>query len=126
MNMYRQMLEHVRDLKIKKDDLPSIAYDTETELLANPVTLTRDHVMLVLKRFKQERLSQASLYDWVHFIWFSDFFTCQPGDADSIASVMEGLEELEQEGGVEPDDVDYYLHALENNTIAESLFEPEL
>ena len=120
------MLEQVRDLKIKKDDLPSISYEDETELIENPVVLNRNHVIHVLKRYKQERLSQENLFDWVHFVWFSDLFTCEPEDADSIASVIQVLEELEEEGIIEPEDVDYCLHALENNEIAESLFEEDL
>jgi len=83
-------------------------------------------ISVVLKRYKQERLSQESLLDWIHFIWFSDLFVCEPIDADSIASVMTVLEELEEEGGVMPDDVDYCLDALNNNVIAESLFGDDL
>lgn len=126
MNPYRLMLEQVRDLKLKKDELPSISYEQETELLQEPVVINRQHVIHVLKRFKQERLSQADLYDWVHFVWFSDFYTCQDNDADSIASVMQVLEELEEEGDITADDADYCLQALEKNEIAESLFGEEL
>ena len=124
MNIYREMLEQVRDLKVKKDDLPSISYDVETELLENPVILTRQQVIHVLKRYKQERLSLEDLFIWLHFVWFSDFFACKQEDADSIASVMDVLQELEEEG-IMPDDVDYCLDALEKNEIAESLFGEE-
>lgn len=126
MNPYRLMLEQVRDLKLKKDDLPSISYEQETELLQEPVVINRQHVIHVLKRFKQERLSQEDLYNWVHFVWFSDFYTCQDDDADSIASVMQVLEELEEEGDLTADDAEYCLDALEKNEIAESLFGEEL
>jgi hypothetical protein len=126
MNPYRLMLEQVRDLKLKKDELPSISYEQETELLQEPVVINRQHVIHVLKRFKQERLSQEDLYDWVHFVWFSDFYTCEDDDADSIASVMQVLEELEEEGDLTPDDADYCLQALEKNEIAESLFGEEI
>lgn len=126
MNPYRLMLEQVRDLKLKKDELPSISYDQETELLQEPVVINRQHVIHVLKRFKQERLSQNDLYDWVHFVWFSDFYICQDDDADSIASVMQVLEELEEEGDIMADDADYCLDALEKNEVAESLFGEEL
>jgi hypothetical protein len=126
MNPYRLMLEQVRDLRLKKDDLPSISYEQETELLQDPVVINRQHVIHVLKRFKQERLSQEDLYNWVHFVWFSDFYTCQDDDADSIASVMQVLEELEEEGDLTADDAEYCLDALEKNEIAESLFGEEL
>ena len=122
MNLYREMLEQVRDLKIKKDELPPIEYDAETELIENPVVIERAHMINLLKRYKQERLSESDLFDWVHFVWFSDLFTCKVEDADCIASVIQVLEELEDEGQVLPEDIDDCLTALENNTLAELSF----
>ena len=126
MNRYRQMLELVRDLKLKKDDLPSISYEDETNLLETPVTITRQDVIRLLKRYKQERLELADLFDWIHFVWFSDFFVCDKADADSIASVIQFLEELEEEGDIASGEIDYCLNALEHNTQAESLFGDDL
>jgi hypothetical protein len=121
MNNYRQLLEQVRDLKIKEDDLPPISYDAETELIEDPVVIQRAHVINLLKRYKQERISQSDLFNWIHFVWFSDFFTCDDNDADCIASVVAVLEELEEEGDMMPEDVDCCLLALENNRHAERI-----
>ena len=126
MNHYRHMLEQVRDLKLKKDDLPTISYEEETGLLENPIIINRHHVIHLLKRYKQERLNLADLFDWIHFIWFSDFFVCEKSDADSIASVIEFLEDLEEEGDIIASEIDYCLNALEQNKQVEGWFGDDL
>ena len=120
---YRDLLEKVRDLKIKKDDMPPLRYDEESDLFENPVIIQRKHVINVLKRFKQEIIHQEDLFDWIHFVWFSDFFTSADEDTECIASVVKVLEELEEEGDVMPEDVEHCLYALENNIEALSLFD---
>jgi hypothetical protein len=125
-NNYREMLKKVRDLKIKKDDMPPLKYDEEGDLIENPVVIQRQHLINVLKRFKQERMSQADLFDWIHFVWFSDLFTCDDEDADCIAGVIQVLEELEEEGEVAPEEVEHCLYALEHNIEAQRLFDHSL
>ena len=126
MNHYRQMLELVRDLKLKKDDLPSISYEDETNLLETPVAITRQDVIRLLKRYKQERLELADLFDWIHFVWFSDLFACEKLDADSIASVIQFLIDLEDDADIIAGEVDYCLNALEHNKRVESWFNDDL
>ena len=123
---YRDLLEKVRDLKIKKDDMPPLRYDEESDLFENPIIIQRKHFSNVLKRFKQEIIHQEDLFDWIHFVWFSDFFTCAEEDAECIASVVKVLEELEEEGEVMPEDIEHCLYALENNIEALSLFDQSL
>ncbi len=125
-NNYREMLEKVRDLKIKKDDMPPLRYDDETDLIENPVVIQRQHVMNILKRFKQEIINQDELFDWVHFVWFSDLYTCDDEDADCIAGVVQILEELEEEGEVTPEEIEHCLYALEHNIEAQRLFDHDL
>lgn len=122
----RELLEKVRDLKIKKDDVPPIRYDDENELLENPVVIERKHLFNVLKRFKQERITQDDLFDWIHFVWFSDLFSPTDEDADCIAGVIQVLEELEEEGELMPEEVEHCLYALENNVEAMRLFDHSL
>lgn len=127
MNDYRKLLEDVRDLKLHKDDLPEISYDQEVDLLNNPIVITRQSLIAILKRYKQERLTLVGLYNWIYFIWFSDFYSCYDQDADSIVSVVGVLEELEgEEEEMTLDDIDYCLNALEKNEVAESLLGEDL
>jgi len=123
---YRELLEKVRDLKITKDDMPPLRYEDETDLLEDPVIIERAHVMNVLKRFKQEIIHQEDLFDWIHFVWFSDLFTCANEDAHCVASVVHVLEELEEEGDLMPEDIEHCLYALEHNTEAQRLFDHSL
>ena len=123
---YRELLEKVRDLKIKKDDMPPLRYDDENDLLENPVIIERKHLINVLKRFKQEIIHQEDLFDWVHFVWFSDLYTCADEDADCISGVIQVLEELEEEGDLMPEDIEHCLYALENNVEALRLFDHSL
>jgi len=123
---YREMLEKVRDLKINKNDMPPLRYDDETDLIENPVVIERKHLINVLKRFKQEIITEEDLFDWVHFVWFSDLYTCADDDADCIAGVIQVLEELEEEGNILPEEVEHCLYALEHNIEAQRLFDSSL
>jgi hypothetical protein len=120
------MLEQVRDLKLKKDDLPPVSYEEETDLLENPVIINRQHIMHMLKRYKQELINLTDLFDWIHFVWFSELFACEKSDADSIASVIEFLEDLEEEGDIIASEIDYCLNALEHNKQVEGWFGDDL
>jgi len=112
---YRELLEKVRDLKFNKDDMPPLTYEDENDLLEDPIIIERPHLANLLKRFKQERITQQDIFDWIHFAWFSDYFTCADEDADCITSVIQKLEELEEEGDVMPEDAEQCLYALDKN-----------
>lgn len=123
---YRELLEKVRDLKINKDDMSPLRYDDETDLLENPVIIERKHLRRLLMRFKQEIMTQEDLFDWIHFVWFSDLFTCADDDADCITGIIQVLEELEEEGDIMPEEVKHCLYALEHNIEAQRLFDHSL
>lgn len=124
---YREMLEKVRDLKLNKDDMPPLSYDGQAELMENPVIIERKHLINVLKRFKQEILIQDDLFNWIHFVWFSDLFTCAQEDAECISGVIQVLEELEEEEGeILPEEVAHCLYVLEHNLPALRLFDHSL
>jgi hypothetical protein len=112
---YRELLEKVRDLKLNKDDMPPLTYEDENDLLEEPIVIERSHLGNLLKRFKQERIAQEDIFDWIHFVWFSDYFSCTDEDADCITSVIQTLEELEEEGGIRPENAERCLYALDRN-----------
>jgi len=123
---HRELLEKVRDLKISKDDMLSLKYDDEADLIENPIIIERKHVINVLKRFKKEIITEEDLFDWIHFVWFSDLYTCADDDADCIAGVVQILEELEEEGNILPEEVEHCLYALEHNIEPQGLFDISL
>lgn len=112
---YRNLLEKVRDLKITKDDIPPLTYEDENDLLEDPIIIERHHLTNLLKRLKQERITQEDIFDWIHFVWFSDYFSCADEDADCITSAIQVLEESEEEGEIAPANVQRCLYALEHN-----------
>ena len=112
---YRELLEKVRDLKFNKDDMPPLTYEDENDLLEDPIIIDRQHMVHLLKRFKQERITQQDIFDWIHFVWFSDYFSCADEDADCITSVIQMLEELEEDGNIDLEDAERCLYALDHN-----------
>ena len=120
---YRDILEKVRDLKLNKDDILPLTYEDDNDVIADPIVIERQHLINLLKRFKQERITQEDLFNWIHFVWFSDYFTCAEDDADCITGVIQVLEDLEEEGDIMPEDIEHCLYALEHNVEAEQLFE---
>jgi hypothetical protein len=112
---YRMLLEKIRDLKIKQDDLPELSYEDENDLIENPIIIERPHLIHVLKRLKQERLTKDELFDWIHFVWFSDYFSCSDEDADCITGIIQALEEMEEEEKISSEYIQHCLYALEHN-----------
>src|SRR5687768_11694975 len=110
---YRTLLEKVRDLKIQPDELPELSYDDENDLIENPIIIERPHLTTILKRLKQERITQEDLFDWIHFVWFSDYFTCADDDADCITGIIQALEDLEEEGEISGENIEHCLYALD-------------
>lgn len=68
--------------------------DVSFQELSEPITVTSEHIINMLMRYKLGKSSFNELIDWVNVIWFSDCFDYQKGHEDAIASVMCELEEL--------------------------------
>ena len=55
---HRELLEKVRDLKLGKDDMPQLSNYDKADLMEEPIIIERSHLIAVLKRFKQERITE--------------------------------------------------------------------
>jgi hypothetical protein len=110
------MLCHFRDGKLTRKDISGILQlDSITEL----VMVNKEHVIHMLQLYKQKRITENMLVDWVNVIWFSDYFVYQENEQESIASVMSELEELdEKEGELSAAEADYYIECLNKNVAA--------
>ena len=72
--------------------------------------------MLLLESFQKGDISKQQLLDWVNTVWFSGLFEYCDENCDSIASVMNELEEIDEEGKeLTFEKINKYIHALENN-----------
>jgi hypothetical protein len=76
-----------------------------------PIIVNKEHLIKLL----ESNLSDAQILEWVNFIWFSDFYEYNDNESDSIASVMDYLEELD-EGRTFNDDIrNEMIFSLKNN-----------
>jgi len=92
------------DLLNAKSDHVVIAYTTD--------------VITAIRKFRSGEITMQILVDWVNAIWFyTDLFDYCENQCESIASVMECLEALDEDGVAYTDEeYDRMIAALESNT----------
>jgi hypothetical protein len=74
-------------------------------------------VVNAIHKYQNGEISMDILLDWVNTLWFTDVFDYDEKYSDSIASVMDLLEELDEDGVFYTDDeYDRMIIALESNT----------
>ena len=117
MNLIREVLESYRDLKTGKKELDAEISRQNSRYPKNPpVIVLSTHVIELLRRYQSGELSESRILEWVNTVWFSGWFEYADNQSDSIASVMNELEELDEEGKVLTKEmVEKYIGALEKN-----------
>ncbi|KAF1084283.1 hypothetical protein SPSYN_02687 [Sporotomaculum syntrophicum] len=81
-----------------------------------PVEICNNHVIILLENFKKGNISKHTLLDWVNTVWFSGLFEYCDENCDSIASVMNELEEIDENGKeLTYEKIKRYIYALKNN-----------
>ena len=110
-------LEKFRDLFITKDDLyRSISKKIRMSPIENPVEVCNIHLIQLLKKYQNGVIDEDRILDWVNIVWFSGFYEYCDENSDSIASVMNELEELDEgEAIISNERIEKYIHALECN-----------
>jgi hypothetical protein len=114
MNDNKNILEQFRDLKITKNELYSFI---QKEFKTNqPVEVCSVHLVTLLLGYQKGSINEQNILDWVNTIWFSDWFMYCEEQCDSIASVMNQLEEIDEEGKkLTKEKVANYINALGQN-----------
>jgi len=81
--------------------------------------VTNTDVIKAIKKFRVSEISLQTFVDWVNTLWFVDsLFVYRDDQIDSIASVMDLLEELDEEGVTYTDDeYNRMITALESNAV---------
>ena len=110
-------LKDFRSLKITATQLRNKfggnLFDVDVD---RPVIIDNTNLIFCLDAVKNGRLLVPDLVDWVNIIWFTDLFNYSDKYADSIASVMTELEELdEKEFDLPVEQIDRYISVLEKN-----------
>ncbi len=62
------------------------------------VVVNADHVITAISKLLDGSISQQDLVVWINVIWFSDAFEFDESHTDSIVSVVDQLECLDEEG----------------------------
>lgn len=92
LNEYRQM--HITRAQLREqlgDDLHNVEVGRPVCIKASDV---RDGIGRVLSGEK----TLEELVDWVNVVWFTELFDFPDGETDSIISVLEVLETLDEDG----------------------------
>ena len=112
-----KQLELFRDMVISRMELEqSLGSDIYKLKLDCPVEIESVHVIDALKQYKEGRIARDRLLEWTNVVWFSDAFDYNEEQQDSIASVMNELEELDEgKEELSQEDVDRYIRALSMN-----------
>ena len=115
--MDNNLLVAFKMLHISKKELKDrLGGNLATLVAIDPVSISVEDVIYVLNAYKEEKIELSELLDWVNTIWFTDLFDYVDDQSDSIASVMDILEELdEDEKTLTKSDVDKYIGALLRN-----------
>ena len=114
----KEALVEFKDLKITRQELlPRIG----NEGFARPndmelVEINAYDVIHLLKSFQNGSIDVHRLLDWVNTIWFTGYYSYKDEQCDCIASVMNRLEEIDENGFILDDiDIDKYIQALTLN-----------
>ena len=116
----KKALTDFRDFYISLEELKA-AFNT-TRLLnikvENPIVVTTLDIITAIKKYRLGEITMQTLIDWVNTLWFNDgLFNYDDNQCDSMASVMDYLEELDEEGvAYTEDEYSRMIAALESNT----------
>ena len=112
-----KILNDFKNMKISKKDLyDSLGDNLVTLIINNPVVIESKDLIKMLHTYKNGDISIEKVLDWVNIIWFTELFDYNEDENDSIASIMNKLEELDEDGQIlTSEGIDIYIQALENN-----------
>ena len=112
-----KVLTDFRDLRITKEKLKdALGEDLHNIDCAHPLIVRPIHVINVIRSFTEKKVSIDVLVDWVNTVWFTDLFQFYETETDSIISVLEILETLDEEGSIlSPAEGEKMIQALTQN-----------
>jgi hypothetical protein len=110
-------LDMFKNLQISKKDLTdALGGNLYAAKIEEPVIVFNLDVVNMLGAFKNGIITLEQMLDWVNTVWFTELFEYEEEHCDSIASVLNKLEDLDEEGrGLIESDIDDYIYALLNN-----------
>lgn len=111
-------LDLFRRMQVSKAELQNlIGNDLHNARCTKPQLVTRDDVVAAIQAALNGTKTVGALVEWVNVIWFTDLFEFADDDAESIISVLEVLETLDEEGvSISNSELDQMIEALRGNS----------
>lgn len=93
------------ELKISKSELQqAIGEDLHNVECQKAYCIKRSDVVNAIQLYKNGAISKDALVEWVNVVWFTELYVFDDEEADSIISVFEVLETMDEDGVVVSDD----------------------
>ena len=107
-----------RELKISKSELQqAIGEDLHNVECKKAYSIKRSDVVNAIQLYKNGAISKDTLVEWVNVVWFTELFVFDDEDADSIVSVLEVLETMDEDGVVvSENELSEMIASLNSNT----------
>lgn len=107
-----------RDLKISKSELQqAIGEDLYNVECKRAYCIKRSDVANAIQLYENGTISKDVLVEWVNVVWFTGLYVFNDEDADSIVSVLEVLETMDEDGViVTENEFSEMITALTSNT----------
>ena len=111
------IVNQFRKMEIRKTDLQAFfGSDLHNAECSRPQRITRFDVVNAIRAMLDGSKSVLDVVEWVNVVWFTDLFTFSDDETDSIVSVLEVLETLDEEGAVATtDELNNMISALNEN-----------
>ena len=106
------------ELKISKSELQqAIGEDLHNVVCKKAYCIKRSEVVNAIQLYKNGAISKDTLVEWVNVVWFTELFVFDDEDADSIVSVLEVLETMDEDGVVvSENELSEMIASLNSNT----------
>ena len=107
-----------RELKLSKSELQqAIGEDLHNVECQKAYRIKRSDVVNAIQLLGNGTISKDALVEWVNVVWFTELYVFDDEDADSIVSVLEVLETMDEEGVVTSEnELSEMITALTSNT----------
>ena len=91
------ILEEFKNMNITKKELQKeFGQDLYNADAKNQVVISTCDVINAINKYLNHEVTKKRLVEWVNVVWFTDLFTYNEEQEDSISSVMSELEQLDE------------------------------
>ena len=106
------------ELKISKSELQqAIGEDLHNAECKKAYCIKRSDVVNAIQLYKNGAISKDALVEWVNVVWFTELYVFDDEDADSIVSVLEVLETMDEDDAIiSENELSEMITALTSNT----------